>query len=72
MRFPDFRVRTLLAACLVCASIAACGGGGADVKSVVYTTTTGQQLIDLQKAFEAGAITKDQYDQQKARILKGQ
>ena len=66
------RVSSLIIAIAMTAALAACGGGGADVKSVVNTTTTGQQLIDLQKALDAGAITKEQYDQQKAKILKGQ
>jgi hypothetical protein len=52
-------------------SIALAGCGGADVKTQTTTTTVseGQQLIDLQKAYEAGAITKEQYEQQKAKIL---
>jgi hypothetical protein len=33
------------------------------------TTTTGQQLIDLQKAYESGAITKEQYDKMKQDII---
>lgn len=32
--------------------------------------TLGQQLIDLQKAKEAGAITDSEYQIQKARLLK--
>ena len=31
--------------------------------------TLGQQLIDLQKAKEAGAITEAEYQAQKARLL---
>ena len=31
--------------------------------------TLGQQLIDLQKAKEAGAITETEYQAQKARLL---
>jgi hypothetical protein len=71
MRISVSRTVGLIAALLICAAMAGCGGGGADVKSTVNTTTVGQQLIDLQKALDAGAITKDQYDQQKAKILKG-
>ena len=33
------------------------------------TTTTGQQLMDLQKAYESGAITKEQYDKMKQDII---
>ncbi|BEQ13963.1 SHOCT domain-containing protein [Desulfoferula mesophila] len=52
-------------------SIALAGCGGADVQTQNTTTTVseGQQLIDLQKAYEAGAITKEQYEQQKAKVL---
>ncbi len=32
--------------------------------------TLGQQLIDLQKAKEAGAITDAEYQAQKAKLLK--
>ncbi len=31
--------------------------------------TTGQQLIDLQKAKDAGAITDSEYQAQKAKLL---
>ena len=33
------------------------------------TGTLGQQLIDLQKAKESGAITEAEYQAQKARLL---
>jgi hypothetical protein len=71
MRVSFSRMAGLIAAVVLSAALAGCGGGGADVKSVVNTSTVGQQLIDLQKALDAGAINKDQYDQQKAKILKG-
>jgi hypothetical protein len=71
MSISSSRIAGLITAVALSAAIAGCGGGGADVKSVVNTTTTGQQLIDLQKALDTGAITKEQYDQQKAKILKG-
>ena len=32
-------------------------------------TTLGQELLDLQKARDAGAITEAQYETQKARLL---
>lgn len=71
MRVSMSRIAMLVSSVVLAAMLAACGGGGADVKSVVNTTTTGQQLIDLKKALEAGAITQDQYEKEKARILKG-
>jgi hypothetical protein len=50
--------------------LAACGGGGAEVKSEITTTTTGQQLIDLKKALDAGAISQQEYDKQRKMILE--
>jgi hypothetical protein len=42
--------------------------GGGDKKEL-QTATTGQQLIDLQKAKDAGAITDMEYQVQKAKLL---
>lgn len=50
-------------------ALVACGGGGAKVKSEITTTTKGQQLMDLKKAMNDGAITQDEYDSEKKRIL---
>jgi hypothetical protein len=50
--------------------VAACGGGGADVKSEVTTTTVGQQLMDLKKALDSGAMTKDEYEKERKKILE--
>jgi hypothetical protein len=44
-------------------------GGGTTTKA--QSATVGQQMIDLQKAKEAGAITESEYQTQKARILCG-
>jgi hypothetical protein len=61
----------LLAVCgLFVFGIAACGGGGAEVKSEVSTTTTGQQLIDLKKALDAGAINQQEYERERKKILE--
>ena len=71
MLISSLRITGLIAALALAAAVAGCGGGSADVKSVTTTTTTGQQLIDLKKALDTGAITQEQYDREKARILKG-
>lgn len=47
----------------------ACGGGGAHVRSEVTTVSKGQQLIDLKKALSDGAISPDEYDKEKSKIL---
>lgn len=44
-------------------------GGGP--KNVTAKPTTGQQLIDLQKAKDAGAITDSEYQAQKTKVLEG-
>lgn len=49
---------------------AACGGGGASLKA--DSTTTGQELMDLKKALDAGVISEKEYDKQREKILKGQ
>ena len=42
-------------------------GGG--TKSETRKPTVGQQLVDLQNARNSGAITEEQYQQQKAKLL---
>lgn len=46
------------------------GGGKAKVESTTTTTTLGQELMDLQKAYEQGIITEKQYKESKERIIK--
>jgi hypothetical protein len=42
---------------------------GSGPKQVTMEPTTGQQLIDLQRAKDAGAITDQEYQTQKAKFL---
>ena len=61
----------LLALCgILLFGVTACGGGGADVRSEVTTTTVGQQLMDLKKALDSGAMTQQEYEQQRKIILE--
>lgn len=39
-------------------------------KSQTYDVSLGQQLIDLQKAYEAGIITEHEYNVQKKKLLR--
>ncbi len=50
--------------------LTACGGGGAEVRSEVTTTTKGQQLLDLKKAYDSGAISSDEYEHERKKLLK--
>jgi hypothetical protein len=62
------RHTTWIAALALSSLLAACGGG-AEVHHQVSTSTTGQQLLDLQKAHDAGAITKEEYERERKKIL---
>jgi hypothetical protein len=56
-------VMTLLTGCVGGLSL----GGG--TKTTTNAPTVGQQLVDLQKAKDAGAITDAEYQAQKTKIL---
>lgn len=51
-------------------SLIGCGGGGAKVQTEMVSISTGQQLIDLKKALDAGAMTQTEYDHEREKILK--
>ena len=61
---------SLAALCLV---VALTGGCALDLSSApkqsIVHPTVGQQLIDLQKAKDAGAITDAEFQTQKAKLL---
>ncbi len=57
---------SLSAILLLSGCVAAIGNRGTDRS----TGTLGQQLIDLQKAKDAGAISEAEYETQKARLLE--
>ena len=48
-----------------------CGGGTTEVKTVsAPQTTLGDELKDLQEAYEKGAISKEDYEEAKEKIIK--
>ena len=51
--------------------LAGCGGGGAETSQNIRTTTTGQELTDLKNAYDAGAITQEEYEEEREEILDG-
>lgn len=50
--------------------VAGCWGGGADVRNSNRSTTVGQELIDLQRAYDQGLVDQREYDRQRKRILR--
>ena len=54
----------------VAMGVVACGGGGADVKTQSYSTTLGQELKDLDEAYQKGIITEKQYKNAKDKLIE--
>jgi hypothetical protein len=56
---------------LLSATACGCLGGGNGKQTVeTKTTTLGQELTDLQKAHDSGAINDEQYEKAKKELLK--
>jgi hypothetical protein len=58
----------MLAAGAVCAALAGCGGT-TEVVPPTVNVSIGQQLIDLKRARDAGALSQTEYERQKARLI---
>jgi len=68
-------MRRLLAACgalglAVSLLLSSCSGGGAKTENVVTTKSKGEQLSDLQKAYDSGALSRNEYEKQRKKILE--
>ncbi len=59
----------LAAMCLLTGCLDLQLGGGSKSAAEYRNPTVGQQLIDLQRAKDAGAISADEYQAQKAKLL---
>jgi hypothetical protein len=53
------------------AALPACGGKSVKVENTGNSATMGQELQDLDKAYQDGIITKSEYEKSKKRILEG-
>lgn len=62
-------LKTLAAATVLASTLLLTGCGGGDSTIKAETTTTGQQLLDLKKAYEAGALSEKEYKEQREKIL---
>jgi len=67
MKKSSVPLLVMISAMLLSAGCSWSVGGGP--KNATLQPTTGQQLIDLQRAKDAGAITDAEYQTQKARLL---
>jgi len=67
----ELRILAMIILILFFAGLTGCGGGkGGEVKSDIRSTTVGQELIDLESAYKKGAITKEEYENLKKKILE--
>lgn len=66
------RILALALIVLVSVNFTACGGSKKDVKSEpsTVTTTLGQELQDLNKAYKDGIITQKEYEKAKERLIE--
>jgi len=71
MRKQPLKTLMVLAACASVGTLLASCAWSVGGKGVTSNNqpTRGQELIDLQKAKDQGAITPDEYENQKKRIL---
>ena len=56
--------------CTVPLGLAACGGGGARLEAKTLNATMGQELIDLNEAYEQDIITEKEYKRAKKDIMR--
>jgi hypothetical protein len=63
--------RTCAATVLAAIMVAACASSSTKVVPPVVNVSIGQQLIDLKKARDSGAITQREYEQQAKRVIDG-
>lgn len=62
---------SVLVICVLSAVIVSGCGGGAKVKSTTRTTTLGQELMDLEKAYKQGVISEKEYNAAREKLMKG-
>ena len=51
-------------------AVALAGCGGNEVVRPTVSVSVGQQLIDLKKARDSGALSPREYEQQKTRLIR--
>ena len=61
---------SMMLACFASGCICSIGGGKGKSDGFPQSPTAGQELIDLKKALDQDAISQEEYDQTKERILR--
>jgi outer membrane murein-binding lipoprotein Lpp len=66
------KMKLAIAALAVVATLGlyGCGGGGAKTEVSTQQQTLGQELLDLKNAYDAGAMTEDEYNNAREKIMK--
>lgn len=65
-----YGMKSAVLAATVLAVVSVAGCGGADVRTQTTSTTTGQELLDLKKAYDSGVITEKEYKRKREEILE--
>lgn len=63
-------ILSLVAMLGVCAATLSACGNDDPVAEKPQLTSRGQQLIDLQRAYESGAISRKEYEHEREKVLK--
>lgn len=64
------RIKVALAGIFASLLLTACGGGGARTTNEITSVTRGQELLDLKRAYDAGALNEREYQDQRRLILE--
>ena len=63
------KLSLLIIPTLLLATLSACGGGGAKVSTQNTTTTVGQELQDLDHAYQQGLMSEREYNAQREKVM---
>jgi hypothetical protein len=58
------------AAAMLCLALGVAGCGGSEVVRPAVNVSVGQQLIDLKKARDSGALSPREYESQKSQLIR--
>ena len=64
------RIWAVIMVMIMALGVVGCGGGGAEVRTQSYSTTLGQELKDLEEAYQKGIITEKQYNKAKEKLIE--